>query len=185
MADYFSPTIIQQPIPIIDMTPLERLVLSHIFDAEQDGETLYLHSALGPREMIELPVKQLKAAYEASAAIDCTATSHVAELLASAPPHDSEIEIEIDFSVTSWESILHDIVRRSSTLRYLTAVTSFTCSKMRPDGFGGMAVLITADAIKGKSTNDILEDFLADQENGAGGDGHVLFRLREAASART
>jgi hypothetical protein len=35
---------------------------------------------------------------------------------------------------------------------------------MRPDGFGGMAVLITADAIRGKSTNDILEDFLADQE---------------------
>jgi hypothetical protein len=35
---------------------------------------------------------------------------------------------------------------------------------MRPDGFGGMAVLITADAIRGKSTNDILEDFLAEQD---------------------
>ena len=40
---------------------------------------------------------------------------------------------------------------------------------MRPDGFGGMAVLITSDAIVGKSTNDILEDFLA--EAGLDGEG--------------
>ena len=36
-------------------------------------------------------------------------------------------------------------------------ITSFTCSRMRPDGFGGMAVLITRDAIVGKSTGDFLE----------------------------
>jgi hypothetical protein len=29
-------------------------------------------------------------------------------------------------------------------VRYVTAVTAFTCSKMRHDGFGGMAMLITA-----------------------------------------
>jgi len=53
---------------------------------------------------------------------------------------------------------------------------------MRPDGFGGMAVLITADAIVGKSTNDILEDFLAEREGDAANDGaHVLFRIREDA----
>ena len=64
----------------------------------------------------------------------------------------------------SWEVILQDIVRRSSTLRYVTVVTAFTCTKMRPDGFGGMAVVITADAIKGKSTNDFIEDLLADAD---------------------
>jgi hypothetical protein len=31
---------------------------------------------------------------------------------------------------------------------------------MRPDGFGGMAVLITAAAVMGKSTSDIIEDLL-------------------------
>jgi hypothetical protein len=31
---------------------------------------------------------------------------------------------------------------------------------MRPDGFGGMAVLITPSAVMGKSTNDIVEDLL-------------------------
>lgn len=49
-------------------------------------------------------------------------------------------------------------------MRYVTALSSFTCSKMRPDGFGGMAVLITADSVMGKSTHDILEDFLAETD---------------------
>jgi hypothetical protein len=53
---------------------------------------------------------------------------------------------------------------------------------MRPDGFGGMAVLITEDTILGKSTNDILEDFLAEREGHAADDGvHVLLRIREDA----
>ena len=56
--------------------------------------------------------------------------------------------------------IFHKIVRRSASLRYVTAVSAFTCSKMRLDGFGGMAVLITASGVMGKSTNDIIEDFL-------------------------
>jgi hypothetical protein len=52
---------------------------------------------------------------------------------------------------------------------------------MRPDGFGGMAVLITADAILGKSTNDILEDILAENDGGARNGEHVLLRIREDA----
>jgi len=180
MADYFSPTVIQQPIPIADMTPLERLVLGHIFDAEQDGETLYLDAALGPTDTVQLSVGDLRAAFEASAEIASRAASYVAERLAAT--HADDRKIEIDFSGTSWEFIFQDIVRRSSTLRYVTAVTSFTCSKMRPDGFGGMAVLITADAILGKSTNDILEDFLSEVETDEVDVGmHVLLSLREDA----
>ena len=180
MADYFSPTVIQQPIPIADMTPLERLVLSLIFDAEPDGETLYFHTSLGPSDAIGLSIDELRATFDASAGIASTATTYVAEHLAAVAADDTEIEI--DFSGTSWEFIFQDIVRRSSTLRYITAVTSFTCSKMRPDGFGGMAVLITADAILGKSTNDILEDFLTETERHAADDGvHVLLRIREDA----
>ena len=33
---------------------------------------------------------------------------------------------------------------------------------MRPDGFGGMAVLITPTAVMGKSTSEIIEGFLAE-----------------------
>jgi hypothetical protein len=180
MANYLSPTVIQQPIPVADMTPLERLVLSLIFDAELDGEAVYFHASLGPSDAVGLSIDDLRTAFDASAGVESTAATYTAERLAAAPVGGTEIEI--DFSGTSWEFIFQDIVRRSATLRYVTAVTSFTCSKMRPDGFGGMAVLITADAILGKSTNDILEDFLAENEGDAAGGGeHVLLRIREDA----
>ena len=182
MADYFSPTVIQQPIPIADMTSLEILVLSVIFDAEPDGEALFFHASLGPSDAIELSIDELRAALDASAGIGSIATAYIAERLAVTSRDDTDTKIAIDFSGTSWEFIFQDIVRRSSTLPYVTAVTSFTCSKMRPDGFGGMAVLITADTIVGKSTNDILEDFLAEKEGDAADGGvHVLLCMCEDA----
>jgi hypothetical protein len=35
MADYRSPTVVQQMIPVSDMTSLEHLLLTNIFDAER------------------------------------------------------------------------------------------------------------------------------------------------------
>jgi hypothetical protein len=183
MADYYSPTVIQQLIPIADMTPLERLLLTHLFDAEPDDDALYFFSEDGPSSVLYLPVTELRTALEASAATPSTTTNCIVEQLASAPADATDIEI--DLSVDSWEPIFQDIVRRSSTLRYVTALTSFTCSKMRPDAFGGMAVLITPDAVMGKSTNDILEDFLAEtQLEPYPIQSHVLLRL-DATSVRT
>jgi len=108
-----------------------------------------------------------------------------------------DASIEIDLSGTflgsgqradlgqAWELILQDIVRRSPTLDHVTIVSAFTCTKMRPDGFGGMAVLITADTIRGKSTNDFLEDLLAEESDAtadsAGLREHILLRLDEAS----
>ena len=89
---------------------------------------------------------------------DNTAVTVVIEQLARVPADN--VEIELNFSDRSWESIFQDIVRRSPTLRYVTAVTSFTCSKMRPDGWGGMAILITPSAVMRRLTGDIIEDFL-------------------------
>ena len=103
MADYISPTDIQQPIPIADMTPLERLVLSLIFDAEPDGEALYFHSSSGRSDAIGLSIGDLRVALESSTGIDSTMNSYVAQRMAAAPADDTEIEI--DFSGTSWEFI--------------------------------------------------------------------------------
>jgi hypothetical protein len=55
---------------------------------------------------------------------------------------------------------LQNIVRRSQTLKYILVITSFTCTKMRSDGFGGMATVITANTIAGKSTHDIIGELL-------------------------
>ena len=62
MANYLSPTVIQQPIPVADMTPLERLVLSLIFDAEPDGDALHFHSSFGPSDAIGLSIGDLRVA---------------------------------------------------------------------------------------------------------------------------
>jgi hypothetical protein len=40
---------------------------------------------------------------------------------------------------------------------------------MRPDGFGGAIVVISADAILGKSTTDLLEEFVEQVVPGSDG----------------
>ena len=184
MADYHSPTVVQPTIPDRDMTPLERLLLSHILDCELDGDGFYFYSETGPSDGIELPLAELRTALAASDSVPSTAHDYVIERLDPAGPDDTHITI--DLSGTSWEFILQDIVRRSRTLDHITVVSAFTCTKMRPDGFGGMAVLITADAIKGKSTHDMLEDFLAEgaeddpmRSVACGAGSHVLLALDE------
>ena len=162
MADYYTPTVLQQSIPDADMTPLERLLLSHIFDAERDGDGWYYFSEQGPADMLYIERAALEAALAASQSTgDSAANTFVKEHLPD--PQSSEplpSHLDLDLSTTSWEFIMQDIVKRSPTLDYVSAVSSFTCSKMRPDGFGGAVVVISADEIMGKSTNEILEDFV-------------------------
>ena len=52
-----------------------------------------------------------------------------------------------------------DIVRRAPEIDHLTVTMAFTCSKMRPDGFGGLAMLITADTIRSESAHTLLDRF--------------------------
>lgn len=162
MADYYTPTVIQQAIPDADMTPLERLLLSHIFESECDGEGWYFFSEQGPADMIVVDRAALEAALaESQISGENVANTLVREHLAKlqAAERDAAL-IDLDLSMTSWESIMQDIVRRSPTLDYVSAVSSFTCSRMRADGFGGMVVVISSVAILGKSTNDLLEEFI-------------------------
>jgi hypothetical protein len=163
MADYFTPTVVQQTIPLADMTALERLILSHILDAEPDGDGLYFFSDTGPSDLIVLSGAQFRAAFAESQGIPSRLRDYVAERLPRLDPN--AIDVELDVSGTSWEFFLQDIVRRSRTLHYVTLVSAFTCSKMRPDGFGGSATLVTADEIKSKSTNDILEEYVGAMED--------------------
>jgi hypothetical protein len=163
MADYFYPTVVQPAIPLADMTPLERLVLSRILDCEPDGDGLTFFSGTGPNDRIVLSGAEFRAAFARSDGIESRLRDYVAERLARL---DSDAAyVELDVSGTSWEFFLQDIVRRSRTLRYVTVVSAFTCSKMRPDGFGGSASLITADDIKYKSTHDILEAYVSAMED--------------------
>jgi hypothetical protein len=167
MADYYSPTVVPETIPNTDMTRLELLLLSHIFDAESDGAGTYFHSWQGPSDLIWVSRAELTAALDAARGGNSQVRGYVEEKLKNDTSEDDSVEL--DMSGVSWEVILQDIVRRSTRLRYITVTTAFTCSKMRADGFGGMALFITADAIKGCSTTEFLSDCLADIAGQEGG----------------
>lgn len=160
MADYFEQTVVQQTIPTADMTPLERLLLSRIFECEPNGDGWYFFAKQSPSTMIFATRAELEAAIVSSPDIESAAHLYVSEKLAAADANATEMDL--DLSSTAWEFFFQDIVKRSTTLAYVGVVAAFTCSNMRPDGFGGMAILITRDAIVGKSTNDLLTDFLAE-----------------------
>jgi hypothetical protein len=182
MADYFSPTVVQPTILNADMTPLERLLLMQIFESESDGDGLYFFAEIMPAEQIELPIEALRTALAASDGVASETATFVLDHIKNIGEGDSDVEF--DLSITSWEFIFQDIVKRSATVDHVTVVSAFTCSKMRPDGFGGMAILITADAIRGKSTEDILGEFLGQAEHGAAAatpsfGSHVLLCLSE------
>jgi hypothetical protein len=143
----------------------ERLLLTHVFQAEPQVKTLYFFADEEPATVLWLDRGPVEVALDRSEnSPESWANCAIRQKLSELPPDDAEIEFAIS---NGWQYIFQDIVRRSPTLRYVTAVSSFTCSKMRPDGFGGEVVLITASAVMSKSTVDILEDFLNEALPGA------------------
>ncbi|HUZ91546.1 MAG TPA: hypothetical protein VMU78_06570 [Methylocella sp.] len=164
MADYHTPTVVQQTIPNDDMTPLERLLLTNIFDADDINGEHYFYAEESPQTMLTLDKAELNAAIAGSQEHPNSVLPTIQEQLSHCEPHQSTIYL--DLSGFSWEAIFQDIVRRSNTLDYISVISSFTCSKMHSDAFGGMAVLITATNIRGKSTEDILEELLEEEEAG-------------------
>ena len=165
MTDYHSPTVVQPDIPAADITPLERLILGLVFDAEGDGDGIYFHSWCEPSDIVTLSIDDLRVAVGASRdQTESGIVKHVSALLAR---HDAEagddppddIDVDLTDSDAGWDRMFQDIVRRSATIDEIVVTTSFTCTKMRPDGFGGSVMLITDKAIRYRSTTEILEEF--------------------------
>ena len=171
MADYFTPTVIDPVIPISAMLPIERIFLAQVFDEELVGETAYYFSEDGGRDLISLPAAEVRAALNTAT----PETSRLAQKLIDEQPDAilGEDDIELDMCGDLWADVLQDIVRRSPDLDHLTVTMAFTSSKMRPDGFGGLAMLITADTIRSESTHTLFDRFYAEaQANGEIGHGH-------------
>lgn len=178
MPSYYVPTVVQTTIPDADMTPLERLVLSHVFSAEPDRDGLYFFAEESPSECIEVEAAELRVAHRASGGADSVLDAIVADRLAESGADDTYIEL--DLSITSWSAILQDVVRRSPTLNEIAVSSAFTCSRMRSDGFGGMATLITANAILSGSTDEMLAGFREAAAAAPAPGVHLLLRFDEA-----
>lgn len=179
MADYFSPTVVQPLIPLAAMTSAEHLMLIHVFDFERDDDALYFYAEQSVNDM---PTIEIDDAREALDDGDTgVAGIFLRERLAEAD--GSAAYLQLDGEIP-WEAIFQDIVRRSLEIPHIIVTTSFTCTKMRPDAFGGSVTLITADTVSSMSTEEMLCDLLDKAEFGpigvAPGHGsHTLASLSE------
>lgn len=171
MADYHSPTVITPFIPPADMTPLERLILGIAFEEETDGDgQVYFHSWCGPSDIVAIEAEQLRQAHVASKDAQCAIGEYAALRLAEhdaavdSTPHDY-IELDLTVADCGWDRMLQNIVRRSPTLDEIVVAAAFTCSRLRPDGFGGSVMRITAETVRYRSTSDFLEELRADDSD--------------------
>lgn len=157
MADYYTPTVVDPVIPVDAILPIERMFLSQVFDEETENGIAYYYSEDGVRDLIFLDPGEIR---EALGTTDHASSRLVAKLREDcADEIAGEDEFEFDLCGDYWEDVLQDIVRRAPDLDYLTVTMAFTCSKMRPDGFGGLAMLITVDTIRSDSTNTLFDRF--------------------------
>ena len=160
MADYFIPTVVEPMIPLTAMLPIERLFLAQVFSEEVEGETAYYCSDDGPSDIITLDAEAVRIALEATSAETSSLAKKLLDEHSDAIQGDEEIEL--DECGDLWADVLQDIVRRSPDLDHLTVTMAFTCSKMRPDGFGGLAMMITASTIRSESTHTLFDRFYAE-----------------------
>lgn len=172
MADYYCPTVLYPPIPMADMTACERLFLTGVFDHDIDDEdeSIRFYSAHGPNDMPSFEMADVRRALEAEDGADTLASRIFNEHIEGEA--DAPDVLPLDLSLTSHEGVIQDIIRRSPGLNYVSVTTSFMCSNMLADGFGGMAVLITADTVLSKSTEDILREFRSTVDPDGAFDGH-------------
>lgn len=158
MADYFCQMVISPDIPLTAMTALEYRILGEMFETEMAGEDVYFFASHGPNDFFFIEIAEARRLLEADAGITSSVRDIVIQELAGCDP--DALELELDMSTTGFEGIFQDIVRRSA-LGHVGVEAAWTCSKMRPDGFGGAATLITADAIESISTSAWLDESLA------------------------
>ena len=158
MADYFSQTVIRPDIPRTAMTELEWRVLRDMFEHEEVGEDIYFFASHGPNDFVFLEIAEVRRLLEESDGIASSVADLVRKEIGTCDPDAAELEL--DMSVIGFEGIFQDIIRRSA-LDHVEVEAAWTCSKMRPDGFGGAATLITADDIESVSTAGWLEEAIA------------------------
>lgn len=160
MADYCTPTVIDPIIPLAAILPIERLFLAQLFSEEVNDGAAYYLSDDGPCDLISFPATDVRAALDAAT----PETSRLAQMLIDEQPDAilGEEDIDLDMCGDLWPEVLQDIVRRSPDLDHLTVTMAFTCSKMRPDGFGGLAMLITGQTIRSESTHTLFDRFYSE-----------------------
>jgi hypothetical protein len=150
MADYFPQTVLRQTIPACFISPLERLLLGLIFESEDHNGSIYYYASEAPADLITPDRQDLEDALAATTGRS-RLRPFVTARLAEAKPDQAFLDIDLTAIPQRDPAhivILQDIVRRSKgELPSLSIAQAYTCNKMRPDGFGGAGIIITAKRV--------------------------------------
>lgn len=159
MADYHSPTTVQPNIPIAAMTALELRLLCELFEFERDDATIYFFATENVADTAWIDRTELLALLDGGDDRPSAIADVVRAELAATDPQEKEFEL--DFSLIGYDRIFQDIVKRRPDIDHIQIVAAWTCTRMRPDGFGGMATVITAETVESMSTTSFIEEVLA------------------------
>lgn len=161
--DYWTPMEVDQFISNVLMTPLDSFLLTQIFESATYEDGVYFSAQEWPGQLIFLHDDEpdhLLEAIEKTKDIDPELCADVKRAMQT----DGDT-VEVDcYAFGSYCRVFQGIIRRSSgKLPYVTTQGAFTCTKERPDGLlGGMAEVITADAVESVSTFTWAQDKLVE-----------------------
>lgn len=149
MAHYATPTVVIPALPVDCIEPVERFILTSVFEHQLWEGALHLFAQEGVDDELFVSRPTLDAVLDRVE----PGTHRLAMLLAAQirePSQANDPQPLICF-INELEPtrVLQGIVRRhTEQIPHVVIQQAFTCSKMRPDGFGGAATLIHAEGIE-------------------------------------
>ena len=150
-------------LPIADISPLEKLILSKVLDCAEIDGGLELYTDTGPMNPVVVSRRELMEAIDTSdqaneSLLKRFVRVRVLSVLPAENP-DPESVVFIDLSEFPWQFVVQDIITRSPTARELVVIQWISDSSQRPDTFGAGVLLITENGIFHATSEDLLADF--------------------------
>lgn len=150
-------------LPIADISPLEKLILSRVLDCAEIDGGLELYTDTGPMNPVVVSQRELMEAIDTSdqaneSLLKRFMRERVLSILPAENP-DPESVVFIDLSEFPWQFVVQDIITRSPTLRELVVIQWISDPSQRPDTFGAGVSLITENGIFHATSEDLLADF--------------------------
>ena len=153
------------PIPLADMTPLEKLILTHVLECSETDAGLVLFTDIGPNNPISVKRKALLGSFRGSASrvssgLNTFIARRVLSLLpAPADAVDMDATVDIDLGDFPWQFVVRDIVARSPTLSEMTVIEWINHPSQRLETYGAGVSLITAKAFHHVTSGDLIARF--------------------------
>lgn len=158
MMGAYTYTLVQPPLPLDAVTPLERLVLSEIMQTRARDRHLHLCAYDDLATEIDILLYDAVRALRASRGRNSLLNAVVDRLIARAGRDADSLTIDLRRSDLSLEHILQDIVRRSPNLTHLVVTSGHAGGRA---GAADLSVsVITTWDIRQKDAGDMVRDCL-------------------------